>query len=162
MNHEALLNFGGEQLKKDPRRSPRPHQPATTATLRGACIFYGNSQGGHEGLVVAQRYGADYDGVVAIHPAYAFTELQLSGLHAFRKPSTTNRESWPSPEKLKNICRCRNRKMRRTRRHVAGRRRLQCLCLSLRIRCAPRLRCPRRVRHRPPLAFPMRRFAALQ
>jgi feruloyl esterase len=101
MNHEALVNFGGAQLKKT-------HDVALAIIDRyyghapRRMYFYGNSQGGHEGLIVAQRYGADYDGVVAIHPAYALTELQLSGLllsqAIYNKPG-----AWLSPEKVKAL-----------------------------------------------------------
>ncbi len=76
---EALNNFAGAQIKKT-------HDVAMALIQRfyGArpqhMYFYGNSEGGREGLIAAQRYGADYDGVVAIHPAYNFVRLQLGGL----------------------------------------------------------------------------------
>jgi pimeloyl-ACP methyl ester carboxylesterase len=79
-NAEALANFGGAQLKK-------VHDAAAVVILRyygrpaKRTYFYGNSQGGHEGLIVAQRFPDDYDGVVSIHPAYDFTAIQLSGAH---------------------------------------------------------------------------------
>jgi feruloyl esterase len=64
--------------------------------------FYGNSQGGHEALTVIQRWPKDYDGAVAIHPAYDFTALQLSGLHLgqalYRTPG-----SWLSGKKLATL-----------------------------------------------------------
>ncbi len=40
--------------------------------------FGGGSNGGHEGLVAAQRYGADYDGVIAYYPAAQNLALVLS------------------------------------------------------------------------------------
>jgi feruloyl esterase len=98
LNEEELENFGGAQLKKT-------HDVALALMRRyyGAApkrmYFYGNSQGGHEGLIVAQRWPQDYDGVVSIHPAYDFTPLQLSGLHLgqvlYRSP-----QAWLSPVKV--------------------------------------------------------------
>jgi feruloyl esterase len=98
LNSEDLLNFGGAQLKK-------VHDVALLVVrqyYRAAprrIYFYGNSQGGHEGLTAAQRWPQDYDGVVAIHPAYDLTALQLSGLHLgqalYGAPG-----AWISPQKL--------------------------------------------------------------
>jgi len=98
LNPENLLNFGGAQLKK-------VHDVTLFVVRRyyGAAprrwYFYGNSQGGHEGLTVIQRWPQDYDGVVAIHPAYDLTALQLSGLHLgqvlYRTPG-----AWISPQKI--------------------------------------------------------------
>jgi feruloyl esterase len=98
LNAEELENFGGAQLKKT-------HDVALSlirryyGTVPTRVYFYGNSQGGHEGLIVAQRWPKDYDGVVSIHPAYDFTPLQLSGLHLgqvlYRSP-----QAWLNPEKV--------------------------------------------------------------
>ncbi|HQS68045.1 MULTISPECIES: tannase/feruloyl esterase family alpha/beta hydrolase [unclassified Novosphingobium] len=79
MDAEARENFAYAQIKKT-------HDTALTivAAYYGAAprrtYFYGNSQGGHEALLAAQRFPQDYDGVVAIHPAYNFVALQLGGL----------------------------------------------------------------------------------
>lgn len=81
LNDEALANFGGLQLKKT-------HDVAMhlVETLYGEepeyRYFAGASQGGHEALIVAQRWPLDYDGVSATYPAYNFTALQLAGNHA--------------------------------------------------------------------------------
>jgi hypothetical protein len=78
MNAEALANFGGDQLKKT-------HDVALDLVMRRyggkpeRIYFFGNSQGGHEGFLVIQRWPQDYDGVVSIHPVYDFTPLQLDG-----------------------------------------------------------------------------------
>ena len=94
-NREALENFAGAQIKKT-------HDVALALIRRyyGAApehvYFYGNSEGGREGLVAAQRYPADYDGVVSIHPAYDYVRLQLGGLTVgkaiYAKPG-----AWLSP-----------------------------------------------------------------
>jgi hypothetical protein len=78
MNDEALRNFAGDQLKKT-------HDVALDLVNRRygrlpeRLYFFGNSQGGHEGFVVIQRWPQDYDGVVAIHPVFDFVALQLDG-----------------------------------------------------------------------------------
>ena len=40
--------------------------------------FFGASQGGREGLTVAERYPADYDGIVADVPILSFSTLMLA------------------------------------------------------------------------------------
>jgi pimeloyl-ACP methyl ester carboxylesterase len=99
-NEEALENFGGAQLKK-------VHDVAIQVIKQyygrvpRRMYFYGSSQGGHEALTVAQRWPADYDGVISIHPAYDFTALQLGGLHVSQ--SIYHPEAWISPAKAKLI-----------------------------------------------------------
>ena len=101
LNEEELENFGGAQLKKthDVALELLRHYYGSAPKR---IYFYGNSQGGHEGLVVAQRWPNDYDGIVAIHPAYDFTALQLSGLHLgqvlYKSP-----QAWLSPPKVQLI-----------------------------------------------------------
>jgi feruloyl esterase len=96
-NAEALRNFGGDQIKKT-------HDVAVFLIARHygkaprRMYFQGNSQGGHEGFEAVQRYPADYDGVIAIHPVYDFAALQLDGVllgqALYNKPG-----AWVSPEK---------------------------------------------------------------
>jgi feruloyl esterase len=100
-NDEALANFGGNQLNK-------VHDIAVQLLRRvgGAAprrmYFEGNSQGGHEGFNVVQRWPRDYDGVVSIHPVYNITALQLDGVHIgqtlYGSPG-----AWISPAKTKLI-----------------------------------------------------------
>ena len=100
MNEEAWINFGHAQIKKT-----RDVAVAVMVRFYGAAprrlYFYGNSQGGHEGLIAAQRFPADYDGVVSIHPAYNFTALQLSGLNLARHLYAPG--AWISPAKTRLI-----------------------------------------------------------
>lgn len=101
MDAEARENFAYAQIKKT-------HDTAIAVIERyyGAkpkrTYFYGNSQGGHEALLAAQRFGADYDGVVAIHPAYNMVALQLRGL-AVSKSVYRNPDAWLSPAKVSAI-----------------------------------------------------------
>lgn len=79
LNDEALMNYGQLSVKKvhdvavaiiEKRYGARPSR----------FYFIGGSQGGHEGLDAAARYGADYDGVVAHYPAYNISLLQQASL----------------------------------------------------------------------------------
>jgi len=80
LNDEALLNYGQQSVKKihdvamaliEKRYGAKPTR----------FYFIGGSQGGHEALDAAARYGADYDGVIANYPAYNLSLLQLASLH---------------------------------------------------------------------------------
>jgi len=77
LNDEAIANLGYMQLKKT-------HDAAMTLVERvygerpRYSYFAGTSQGGREALTVAQRYPADYDGVVANVPIVGFSSLMLA------------------------------------------------------------------------------------
>ena len=77
LNDEAIRNFGYMQLKKT-------HDAAMVIIERvygqrpRFNYFFGASQGGREGLTVAQRYPADYDGIVADVPILSFSTLMLA------------------------------------------------------------------------------------
>lgn len=77
LNEEAIHNFGYMQWKKT-------HDAAMVVIERvygerpRFNYFFGSSQGGREGLTVAQRYPADYDGIVADVPILSFSSLMLA------------------------------------------------------------------------------------
>jgi len=77
LSEEAIRNLGYLQLKKT-------HDAAMVVIQRmyGSrprfTYFFGNSQGGREALTVAQRYPADYDGIIANVPIVSFSSLMLA------------------------------------------------------------------------------------
>jgi len=89
LNAQALANYGGESVK-------RTHDVAMALIksyyARKPTRMYhaGGSKGGHEGLVAVQRYGKDYDGVIAYYPANQNQAMVLSWFRmweaAYRKP----------------------------------------------------------------------------
>ena len=101
LNAESFANFGRLQIKKT-------HDVAMALAQRRYgtspkhSYFIGGSQGGHEALIAAQFYPADYDGIVAHFPAYDITLMHLAAQFRaralFRSPDT-----WISPDKMKSI-----------------------------------------------------------
>src|SRR5204862_145914 len=72
LNAESFANFGRLQIKKT-------HDVAMAlvhkryGTPPKHSYFIGGSQGGHEALIAALFYPADYDGIVSHYPAYDLT-----------------------------------------------------------------------------------------
>lgn len=77
LNDESIRNFGYMQMKKT-------HDAAMVIMQRmygekpKFNYWVGGSQGGREGLTVAQRYPADYDGIVVAVPIRS-TTLRAAG-----------------------------------------------------------------------------------
>ena len=77
LNEEAMRNLGYMQMKKT-------HDAAMIVMERvygerpRFNYYIGGSQGGREALTVAQRYPADYDGIVADVPIVNFSTLMLA------------------------------------------------------------------------------------
>jgi feruloyl esterase len=100
LNDEAMKNLGYMQLKKT-------HDAAMVLLERiygerpRFNYFFGSSQGGREGLTVAQRYPADYDGVAANVPIVGFSSLMLAPelIRIQEKPLA----NWVSPAKVNAI-----------------------------------------------------------
>ena len=76
LNDEAIRNLGYQQMKKT-------HDVAMVLIERAYGelpeynYYVGGSQGGREGLTVAQRYPQDYDGVLSTVPIVGFSTLML-------------------------------------------------------------------------------------
>jgi hypothetical protein len=100
LNEEAVRNLGYMQMKKT-------HDAAMVIMQRiygktPAYNYYvGTSQGGREGLTVAQRYPADYDGVISNVPIVNFSTLMLAPelIRIQEKPLA----NWVTPAKVKTI-----------------------------------------------------------
>ncbi|MER6347050.1 tannase/feruloyl esterase family alpha/beta hydrolase [Streptomyces sp. NPDC001595] len=75
-NDEALRNFAGNALKKT-RDAARYVLRAHYGTSPARSYFAGGSTGGREALAVAQRWPADFDGVIAVYPAWNAASLDL-------------------------------------------------------------------------------------
>ena len=76
-NDEALRNFAGDALKKTHDSVsfliPRYYDGRVPAHS----YFAGGSSGGREALAVAQKWPADFDGVISIYPAFNAATLDL-------------------------------------------------------------------------------------
>ncbi|HXD20300.1 MAG TPA: tannase/feruloyl esterase family alpha/beta hydrolase [Vicinamibacterales bacterium] len=101
LNAESFANFGRLQIKKTHDVAIALVHKRYGASPRHS-YFIGGSQGGHEALIAALFYTADYDGIVAHYPAYDLTLMHLAAQHRaralFRGPDT-----WISPDKMKTI-----------------------------------------------------------
>jgi feruloyl esterase len=100
LNEEAIRNLGYMQMKKT-------HDAAMVIIERvygkrpNYNYYIGGSQGGREGLTVAQRYPADYDGIISDVPIVNFSTLMLAPeiIRIQEKPVA----NWVTPSKVKAI-----------------------------------------------------------
>lgn len=77
LNSEALENFAFASYKKVRDVAveiARAHYGAPPRHI----YFYGSSEGGREGLAMAQRFPADFDGIVSIVPVINWVALQAA------------------------------------------------------------------------------------
>ena len=101
LNAEALFNFQGAHLKKT-------HDAAMSLVRRvyharpRRMYFAGSSQGGREGLLAAERWPDNYDGIISVHPAFDLQALGTANVLAaqaiFGKPG-----AWLPPTKLAHV-----------------------------------------------------------
>jgi feruloyl esterase len=99
LNDEALLNFAHASYKKV--------RDTAVALIHRAYgigpryVYYvGSSEGGREGLTMAQRYPNDFDGVFSRVPVIAWTGLQHAGL---RDGLATMGPGWIRPEQTAEV-----------------------------------------------------------
>jgi hypothetical protein len=100
VNEEAIRNLAYMQMKKT-------HDAAIVIIERvygkrpNYNYYIGGSQGGREGLTVAQRYPADYDGIISDVPIVNFSTLMLAPeLIRIQEKLVAN---WVTPAKVKAI-----------------------------------------------------------
>lgn len=99
LNDEALLNFSHAAYKKV--------KDVSVAIMKLAyghgpekLYFMGSSEGGREGLTMAQRYPADFDGIFSRVPVIHWTGLQHTGL---RDGLATMGDAWLRPAQTKLV-----------------------------------------------------------
>jgi len=99
-NEEAIKNLGYMQMKKT-------HDAAMVIIERiyGTSpefnYYVGTSQGGREGLMVAQRYPADYDGIISNVPIVNFSSLMLAP--ELIRIQEKIEKNWVTPSKVNAI-----------------------------------------------------------
>jgi feruloyl esterase len=99
LNDEALVNFAHASYKKV--------RDVSVALMRSAygrapekLYFVGSSEGGREGLTMAQRYPDAFDGIFSRVPVIHWTGLQHAGL---RDGLATMGEGWIRPPQVKLV-----------------------------------------------------------
>ncbi|WP_203075257.1 tannase/feruloyl esterase family alpha/beta hydrolase [Falsiroseomonas ponticola] len=79
-NDEAMRNWGVESMKKTRDVALRVIE-AAYGSAPTRVIFNGESAGGREALMVAQRFPDDYDGVIAVSPVLSWFYIHLADNH---------------------------------------------------------------------------------
>jgi feruloyl esterase len=99
LNDEALTNFAFASYKK-------VHDVAVElmrvryGRAPSRFYYYGGSEGGREGLTMAQRFPADYDGIVSAVPVINWTALQAAGT---RNGIVQQNGGWLGPAKVATL-----------------------------------------------------------
>jgi hypothetical protein len=99
LNDEALENFAFAAYKKVRDVAveiARVHYGEAPRRV----YFYGGSEGGREGLTMAQRFPADFDGIVSAVPVINWVGLQAAGA---RNGIALMGPGWVSPAKVKTL-----------------------------------------------------------
>ncbi|MEP7061439.1 MAG: tannase/feruloyl esterase family alpha/beta hydrolase [Betaproteobacteria bacterium] len=102
MNAEQLRNFGGDHLKKT-----RDAVVGLVKMRYGASpsktYFIGGSNGGREAFAAFQRWPDDYDGVIAMFPAFDWTALFMKLQQIGLAMRGSNAAGWFSPAKAATL-----------------------------------------------------------
>ncbi|MET3918670.1 hypothetical protein ABID97_005501 [Variovorax sp. OAS795] len=99
-NDEMLENFAFASYKKV-KDAAVDIMRAYYARPPQRMYYFGGSEGGREGLAMAQRFPADYDGIVSVVPVINWTGL----FHAFVRNQVPQHADWLQPEKTALIAR---------------------------------------------------------
>ena len=81
LNDEALVNFAHASYKKV-RDVAVELMKRRYGQAPKKLYFFGSSEGGREGVTMAQRYPADFDGIFSRVPVINWTALQVAGTRA--------------------------------------------------------------------------------
>jgi feruloyl esterase len=99
LNAEAIENFAYASYKK-----VRDVAVEMTRVRYGSAprriYYYGGSEGGREGLTMAQRFPTDFDGIVSAVPVINFTGVLAAGI---RNSIVLMGDCWLSPAKVKTL-----------------------------------------------------------
>jgi feruloyl esterase len=100
LNDEAIRNLGYMQMKKT-HDAAMVIMDRVYGKLPQYNYYVGSSQGGREGLTVAQRYPKDYNGVISNVPIVNFSSLMLAPelIRIQEKPL----KNWVTPAKVDAI-----------------------------------------------------------
>lgn len=98
-NDEALANFAHASYKKVRDVAVALMQRAYGSAPQ-KLYFVGSSEGGREGLTMAQRYPADFDGIFSRVPVINWTALQHAGT---RNGLATLGDGWMRPAQVKLV-----------------------------------------------------------
>jgi hypothetical protein len=101
LNDEAFTNFAYAAYKKTRDVALRA-VAAFYARLPAKIYYFGASEGGREGLAMAQRFPADYDGIVSIVPVINWTGLIAA---SNRNGIAQQGGGWLSPAKVRLLAR---------------------------------------------------------
>lgn len=99
LNDEALVNFAHASYKKVRDVAVAVMQKAYGRAPQ-KLYFVGSSEGGREGLTMAQRYPADFDGIFSRVPVIHWTGLQHAGL---RDGLALTNGGWMNPAQVKLV-----------------------------------------------------------
>lgn len=99
LNAEALENFAYASYKKV--RDVAMEIVVKRYGRRATRLYYmGSSEGGREGLTMAQRFPSDYDGIVSRVPVINWTALQHAG---HRSGLVQQNGGWSNPAKVRLV-----------------------------------------------------------
>ena len=99
LNDEALLNFSHAAYKKV-RDVSVELMKQSYGRAPDKLYFMGSSEGGREGLTMAQRYPTSFDGIFSRVPVLNWTGLQHAGL---RDGLATRGEGWIPPAQVELV-----------------------------------------------------------
>jgi len=99
LNDEALVNFAHASYKKV-RDAAVDLVKRRYGEAPKKLYFFGSSEGGREGITMAQRYPADFDGIFSRVPVINWVALQVAGTRA---GVAQFGDGWLAPENVKLV-----------------------------------------------------------